>query len=66
MEYTMWKLLWKLLLSYYLSIKGLSISSLDLVLIQLQDIAASLTKKRGIKKYGKVMERLGHLPGLGA
>ena len=25
----------------------------------LQDIAASLTKKRGVKKYGKVMERLG-------
>jgi transposase len=27
----------------------------------LKDIAASLTKKRGIKKYGKVMERLGRL-----
>jgi transposase len=27
----------------------------------LQDIAASLSKKRGVKKYGKVMERLGRL-----
>jgi transposase len=27
----------------------------------LQEIAGSLTKKRGIKKYGKVMERLGRL-----
>jgi transposase len=27
----------------------------------LQEIAASLSKKRGIKKYGKVMERLGRL-----
>jgi transposase len=27
----------------------------------LQDIAASLTKKRGIRQYGKVMERLGRL-----
>jgi len=27
----------------------------------LKEIAASLTKKRGLKKYGKVMERLGRL-----
>jgi transposase len=29
--------------------------------VGLQDIAASLTKKRGIKQYGKIMERLGRL-----